>query len=138
MLPMLFALFVVFTQPTMDRLYDRLSEASQQSIERLGAGFEARVPPKLQIRLLRQDLEWQQRGYSARQMRLISALALYKAAATAEQELEDLMAINEPSDKDRARISELTNFIVVAVPFVEDEAEALEDMKEYELMFTVR
>jgi len=137
MLPLVLAVSTLFAQPILDDLFDRLPESSQRNIELLGEGFEERVPPKLQIRLLRQDIEWQNRGFSDRQVRLISALALYRAIGNAEEELAPLMHIDgaELSDTQRTRKRELISFIAVATLFVEDEAKALENMKDYELTF---
>jgi hypothetical protein len=136
-LPLLLAAVATFVQPDLDRLFDKLTPSTRASIENLGTGFKYLNPPESQVRLLREDLKWQNKGYSSRQIRLVSALALYKAVGNAEDELASLLELDKLTAEQGKSKEELELFIIDATTFVDGEAKALKDMRDYELIFNV-
>jgi hypothetical protein len=137
MLPLLLVVMSTFAQPDLDRLYDQLSRSTQASIKQTGSGFKFTRAPKHQVILFREELNWLNRGYSERQIRLISTLVLYKAIGHAERELDDIQVVDEDewTDKQRVRAKQLQSFIASAIAYVDLEAETIKDMKSYELRF---
>ena len=139
MIALLLVAASAFVQPDLDRLSLQLQLETQESITLLGKGFKYANPPKRQVLLLQDDLRWQRRGYSERQVRLVSILALYKAVGNAEQLAAQLLEVDEDerTQEQQRKLNRLESFILTGAAYVDYEAEKLKDMRKDELTFYV-
>ena len=120
---------LAFSQPKLDEIFLRLIPTTQAGI---GAKAAAIVPTKnarIQMKLLEEDLIWQDRGYTKRQIKLIVTLVLYKAIGLAEKITKD------PTEEQKKKLDDIKLFIEMATILVEKNVKELGDFQDYELTF---
>jgi hypothetical protein len=115
----------------------RLESSSAAHLRKLASGFDPERSLRIQQALLREDLIWQNRGYSARQLDLMVfiAVALTVQSAT-EREIELRSSGEDGADpKMKRRLERIQQYKHEAIAFLDRISPDLENVREYELKF---
>lgn len=118
-------------------LISRLEPSSVAHLQSLAKGFDLERSLRVQQSLLREDLIWQNRGFTARQIDLMVFVAVALSVEKAVQlEIELRPSLKDGSDpKQRRRLERIQEYRQQAVDFLDRISPNLENLREYELKF---
>lgn len=108
--------------------FNIMPDSTVESLKKAGREVDVTRLPRIQAKLLRDDLEWMSRGYSDRQMEFMVAVVLQLGIEKAEKRLDE----KDLTPEIKARIE---SFLVLAPLEIERRRKRCENMKDYELKF---
>lgn len=120
-----------------NELLSKLTPSTAGHLRNVAEGFDLERSLRVQQALLREDLIWQNRGFTDRQIDLMVflavALTLDKAAGL---EIELLRSLEDSSDPEvRRRLERVRQYRRQAITFLSRVAPGLENLRDYELRF---
>ena len=118
-------------------LISRLEPSSVAHLQKVAKGFDLERSLRVQQSLLREDLIWQNRGFTARQIDLMVFVAVALTVERAARvEIELRQSLNDNSEpKQRRRFERVQEYRQQAVDFLDRVSPNLENLREYELKF---
>lgn len=119
------------------RFISRLAPGTAESLQKISAEFDLERNLRIQQALFREDLNWMQRGYSARQIDLMVFVAValsLERAKELEVELREVMK-ETPEPKIARRLESVVLYQTQALTMLDRMSGDLENVREYELKF---
>ena len=119
------------------RLLSRLEPSSAAHLRSLASGFDPERSLRIQQALLREDLIWQNRGFTSRQVDLMVFVAValsVQGATELEIELQDTLEDSSDS-KLKRRLERIRLYKQQALAFLDRISPDLKNVREYELKF---
>jgi hypothetical protein len=118
-------------------LVPRLTPSATEYLEKVAAGFDPERSLRVQQALLREDLIWQSRGFSRRQIDLMVFISVALSLEEAEEQVSELRrSFQKDGDpKDQRRIERIDLYRSQAVTLLEQLSASLRSVPESELRF---
>ncbi len=126
---------------TLDELFNTMIPSTQVHIKSLATGFDPIRKARIQFGLLKDDIVWENRGFSDRQISLIAVFALHGAISDAEAKIESLGKKAEEDEENAKKYEDqiytIGNFIEGAKKIIEREKEEFKfgEMPDWMLKF---
>lgn len=118
-------------------LVSKLAPATAESLQNISAEFELERSLRIQQALFREDLNWMQRGYSARQIDLMVFIAVALSLERAKELAVELRQVMEekPEPTIARRLGSVVLYQTQALTMLHRLSRELENVRDYELKF---
>ncbi|MFQ5788866.1 MAG: hypothetical protein ACE5JI_00145 [Acidobacteriota bacterium] len=117
------------------RLFSQVTRSAADYLQSVAQGFELERSLRLQQGLLREDLVWQDRGLTRRQIDLIVFVAVALSLDRVEKQSVELRAVVDSDPKATGRLHNIERYSSQALVLLQELSARLRDVPDYELRF---